>query len=312
MADPTGRREAERGRPPASLYTAEALEACERALATVVAKVGAWGPRLVLFGGLAPRYLVGEVPEGLEPHTGTELDVVVGVAVLGEDEEVYTKLQEELTDAGFSPQSNRSFAWERDVDGVPVVLEFFCPVDEGDRPGRLRRNPGGDAGSKVLAIQMKGAELAGEDCTPRTIEAQLLDHGGRRSVDVNVVNLLPFIVLKAFALESRDKEKDAYDLVWTLSAFGEGPASAADTAAESPIADHELVREAMEVLYARFAGVEDQGPSNYARFLLERPRPRATQARSLGRWIWLRSWTALRSTRSSVEAGRASVACVFG
>jgi hypothetical protein len=129
-------------------------------------------------------------------------------------------------------------------------------------------NPGGDAGSKVSAIQMKGAELAGEDCTPRTIEAQLLDHGGRRRVDVNVVNLLPFIVLKAFALESRDKEKDAYDLVWTLSAFGEGPASAADTAAESPIADHELVREAMEVLYARFAGVEDQGPSNYARFFI--------------------------------------------
>jgi hypothetical protein len=238
-------------------------------LATIVTKVGAWGPRLVLFGGMAPRYIVPNPPEDLEPHTGTtDLDVVIGVAVLDEDGSAYTKLQEELTKAGFSPRPEASFAWERAVGGVPVVLEFFCPVEEGGRPGRLRRNPGGEAGSRISAIQMKGAELAGEDCAPRTIETEMLDEGGRRGVEVNVVNLLPFIMLKAFALESRDKEKDAYDLVWTINAFGDGPASAAAAAAESPIAEHPLVAEAMELLAQRFSSLEDQGPSNYARFFL--------------------------------------------
>jgi DNA topoisomerase VI subunit B len=216
-----------------------------------------------------PRYLVPEPPEGLEPHTGTtDLDVVIGVAVLEEDESVYTKLQEELTRAGFAPRTDASFAWERRVDGISVVLEFFCPVEEGGRPGRLRRNPGGDAGSSISAIQMKGAELAGHDCSPHTIEAEILDHGGWRGVDFNVVNLLPFIVLKAFALESRDKEKDAYDLVWTLNAFGDGPASAADAAAMSPIAENPLVTEAIEILTESFERVDSQGPSNYARFFL--------------------------------------------
>lgn len=269
MSESTGQYERNETPPPVMLYTPEALEACQRALATIVAKIGAWGPRLVLFGGMAPRYIVPDPAEDLEPHTGTtDLDVVIGVAILDEDESVYTKLQQELTNAGFSPRPDASFAWERAVDGVPVVLEFFCPVEKGSQPGRLRRNPAGEVGSKISAIQMKGGELAGADCTPRTIEIEILDHGGHRRVDINVVNLLPFVVLKAFALESRDKEKDAYDLVWTINAFGDGPASAAEAAAQSPIADDPLVAEAMELLTQRFGRLEDQGPSNYARFFL--------------------------------------------
>lgn len=76
-------------------------------MATIVAKIGKWGPRLVLFRGMAPRYIVRELPE-------------------------------ELENAGFSPRNDASFAWERRVAGIPVVLEFFSPVRKGGRPGRPR------------------------------------------------------------------------------------------------------------------------------------------------------------------------------
>jgi hypothetical protein len=296
MATPPDREpEARDAALPSASYTAEALAACEKALVTVVSRVGSWGPRLVLFGGLAPRYIVDEVPEGVAPHTGTtDLDLVIGLAVLGEEEAVYTKLQQELRNAGFEP-SRESYAWERWVDGVQVVMEFFCPVAPDGEPGRIRRNPGGEAGSTVSAIQLKGADLAGRDCRLRPIECEVLDHGGRRSVEVQVVNLLPFIMLKAFALESRDKEKDAYDLVWTLSAYGRGPAHVAEVAAESPIAREGLVHEAMAILADRFSDLDRQGPSNYARFFLgardepdARDRHRrfalATAQRFLRRW----------------------------
>jgi len=222
----------------------------------------------------------------------------IGVAILDEDKSVYSKLQQELTNAGFSPGAD-SFAWQREVDGIPVVLEFFCPVEEEGEPGRLRRNPGGDVGSRISAIQLKGAELAGQDCSQRSIQTEILDHGGRRRVEVNVVNLLPFIVLKAFALESRDKEKDAYDLVWTISAFGDGPGRAAEAAAESPVAEHPLVVEAMELLDQRFADLDEQGPSNYARFFLgaseddeARDRLRRVAAGAVRRF--LRRWAEVR------------------
>ena len=222
-------------------YTPEALAACEKALRTIVSRIGAWGPRLILFGGLAPRYIVASPPAEME----------------------------ELGNAGFREGEDGSWAWERRVDGVRVVLEFFCPVEPDGRPGTLRRNPGGETGSSISAIQLRGAEIAAADCAVRTLSGEVLDEGGHRDVEVRVVNVLPFLVLKAFALESRDKEKDAYDIVWTLKAFGDwGPASAADAAAESPIADQDEVLAALEILEHSFSDPLSQGPSNYARFFL--------------------------------------------
>jgi len=219
---------------------------------------------------MAPRYIVDSLPLGTDEHSGTtDLDVVIGVEIDVAEAGVYTKLQEELKKADFSPSKEGSFAWERRVDGVRVVLEFFCPVEQDGQPGRLRKNPGGEVGSQVSAIQLRGAEIASEDCTTIVLSGEVLDHGGQREVEVQVVNILPFLVLKAFALATREKEKDAYDIVWTLNAYGQdGPRSAAKAAALSPIANSDEVEEAMTILADRFDEVDSQGPSNYARFFL--------------------------------------------
>lgn len=250
-------------------YTPEALAACEKALRTVVSRIGTWGPRLVLFGGLAPRYIVDSPPPEVGEHSGTtDLDVVVGLEFGVDGEGIYTKLQQELTKTGFGATRDGSWAWERRVDGVRVVLEFFCPVAPGGEPGTLKKNPGGALGSRISAIQLRGAEIVGADYLAVDLSGEVLDHGGEREVTIRVANILPFIVLKAFALE-RDKEKDAYDIVWTLDAYGEkGPASAAEAAAESPVADLDTTAAALVLLEAAFTAPESQGPSNYARFFL--------------------------------------------
>ena len=246
--------------------------------------------------------MVKSPPPELKEHTGTtDLDVVIGVEIDIADEGVYSKLQEELKKTGFSPSKRGSFAWERKVDGVRVILEFFCPVEPEGAPGDLKRNPGGEAGSSVSAIQLRGAEMAAADCTTVTLSGEVLDHGGCREVEVHVANILPFLVLKAFALVTRDKEKDAYDIVWTLQAFGEaGPASAAEVAAQSPVVDREEVTEAMAILEEHFAELNGKGPRNYAGFFLggrddaeeERMRlrrdARGTVQAFLARWTELR------------------------
>jgi hypothetical protein len=38
---------------PQHLYTPEALEACEKALRTILTKIGPWGGKLILIGGMA-------------------------------------------------------------------------------------------------------------------------------------------------------------------------------------------------------------------------------------------------------------------
>lgn len=91
---------------PRAEYTPQAVEACEKALRTLLTRIGPWGTQLVLIGGMAPRYLVGCMPAALPPHVGTtDLDVVVGVALETNEEEAYRTLQKNLIECGFtSPQ----------------------------------------------------------------------------------------------------------------------------------------------------------------------------------------------------------------
>jgi len=67
---------------PQLLYTPKALAACEKALRTILKKIGPWGTQLILIGGMAPKYLVGNAPKDIKEHVGTtDLDVVVGVSL---------------------------------------------------------------------------------------------------------------------------------------------------------------------------------------------------------------------------------------
>ncbi len=260
---------------PRDSYPSAAVEACEKALRTLLAHIGPWGDRIVLFGGLAPVYLVPEPPTDMEPHVGsTDLDVVVGVTITDDSDEAYRTLQRNLRDSGFSPSrdpdsgAERSYAWQRSVDGINVVIEFFCPVAPDGQPGRLRRNPRSSVGSHISAIQLRGAELAGQDCIQVHLSGDTLDEGGSRDVNLFVANLLPFVVLKAFALSERVKEKDAYDVVWALSAAEGGPEGAARMTRRSPISGHAETQAGIEALREAFRETGSTGPSLYARFFL--------------------------------------------
>jgi hypothetical protein len=286
---------------PRLVYTPEALAACEKALRTILTNIGPWGTRLFLIGGMTPRYLVGTVPQEMREHIGsTDLDIVVGVTLATEEAEAYRTLQLNLRASQFAPARNpdtgqeETFRWERNVDGVRVLLEFFCPVG-GGQPGQLLRNPGENIGSRISAVRTRGAELAGLDHFEVTLHGELLDHGGiQEAVIARVGNLLPFVVLKAFAIDERNKSKDSYDLVWTLNAYKEGPRSCVERIAESPVINHPDVPVVINHLRTHFQTPEHRGPSQYAIFELttidedQRARLRrfahGTLAEFLGHW----------------------------
>ena len=262
-------------RNPRAQYSPEALAACEKALRTILTKVGPWGGQLTLIGGMAPRYLVGDLSAEISEHVGTtDLDVVVGVSLSTEEEEAYRTLQQNLKEARFVPSRNpttgqeETFRWERQVDGVRVQLEFFCPVGIGT-PGQLLRNPGNNVGSRISAIRTRGAELAGLDYVTVTLAGELLDYGGiQEGVAARVANLLPFLVLKAYAIDERDKAKDSYDIVWILNAYRKGPGSAVEDIAKSPVLGHPDVPVAINHLRNHFRTHLHRGPSQYAIFEL--------------------------------------------
>lgn len=78
---------------------------CERALVTLLGDIGPWSERVYLAGGLAPRHIVGTLPEGARPHVGTtDVDLVIGLAVGDESPEAYRTLENNLRKATFNPK----------------------------------------------------------------------------------------------------------------------------------------------------------------------------------------------------------------
>jgi hypothetical protein len=88
-----------------SAYDEETTARCERALVTLLGDVGPWGNRVYLAGGLAPRYIVGSLPEGARPHVGTtDVDLVIGLTVDDESDEAYRTLENNLRKSRFEPE----------------------------------------------------------------------------------------------------------------------------------------------------------------------------------------------------------------
>jgi hypothetical protein len=242
---------------------------CERALVTLLGNLGPWRERIYLAGGLAPRYLVGQLPEGARAHVGTtDVDLIIGLALGDETPETYRTLQDNLKKSDFK-QTEPSFRWSRDVEGVAVVVEFLCETDAVE-PGRIFRPKGEFTGSSFGAFNVRGAHLVREDFIEREIEGERLDGGGRSKITVRVANVLSYTVLKTFAFQDRHENKDAYDLVFTLLNYPDGPGPAGQAAASSPVRTHPQVAEALLLLEERFRDVGQDGPNAYASFLAAR------------------------------------------
>ena len=250
---------------------------CERALVTFIGDIGPWSTRVVLVGGLAPRYLVGSVPPGASQHVGTtDVDLVVQLAV-EHDFETYATLATNLKNSGFSPGRD-SYQWSRQVEGSTVSLEFLCETDQVNA-GKIHRTKH-HTGSRFAAVNIPGAQLATQDFIEATVEAERLDNGGLSTVTFRVAGLLAYIVLKILAFQERHHDKDAYDLVYTLVNYPNGgPPAAGRAAATSPIREAPQAFEALRLLKERFINVDRDGPNAYANFFPNTHDPQDTARR---------------------------------
>jgi hypothetical protein len=247
-------------------YDEVATTRCERVLITLLGDLGPWRERIYLAGGLAPRYLVGQLPAGARPHVSTtDVDLIIGLALGDETPETYRTLQNNLEKSRFE-QQEPSFRWARSIDGVTVFVEFLCETDAVPA-GRIFRPRGESTGAKLGAFNVRGAQLVRDDFIERRLEGERLDGGGQSQVSVRVANVLPYSVLKIFAFQDRHENKDAYDLLFTLFNHEGGPRSAGQLAATSPVAQQPAVVDAIALLEQRFRDADQDGPNAYASFL---------------------------------------------
>lgn len=272
-------------------YTTLHTDLCERTLVTLLRGLGPWKAGVYLAGGLVPRYLIARWPEaqdGPPAHAGTtDVDLVLDLQMLA-SVDAYRRLEQNLKALGFVRGTNdegraQHFSWRKPVGGgITVVVDLLCDagLDEGGQTAEL---PGE---RRLSALKIPGGHLVVEDHVVVELTATLLDERGVATETVRVCNIVPFVVLKVLAYEDRFEEKDAYDLVYCLMHYGQGPKDVAaqfvDRLARWP--EEPLLPRAVEILRTRFAsdertpGARKDGPTSYARFLAD-PGRRERDAR---------------------------------
>jgi hypothetical protein len=115
----------------------------------------------------------------------------------------------------------------------------------------------------LQARKARGADLVFDSPVEMTLDGTL-PGGARDSVTLRIAAVVPFIVMKSMALDSRLKEKDSWDIYYCLRHYPGG--TEAVVAALRPHADEGLVREGLEKLAKHFRSVDSLGPTQVADF----------------------------------------------
>jgi hypothetical protein len=240
----------------------EMIELCQMVARSLVAEIGPWGNRCVLFGGLIPGLLVPNPEEPLLPHIGTrDVDLAIRIAALGDDTNMYRTLKNNLKALKLDQSSSPSFEWTRMVDGTKVVVELFVPVGTPDQAGNIQRKPIEKSGSDLTALGIYGLDLIEHDVLEIDNEGPLLDGKGIKVVKLRVCGPAMLIALKAWALKERNKTKDGYDVVWTLKAYG--PEHLARRYHDAGLNETDFGQQALTYLAECFKTHEHTGPEGW-------------------------------------------------
>lgn len=253
-------------------YDPSLAEAVVDQAAGLLKTIGFTSQHVILIGGIVPRLLVPVLDPGIEQHLGTtDIDFCLSIALVEGDTAEYDRIEQGLKRAGFV--SVESWRWRGGPENR-LLVEFFCPAGP-DRPaGELFRPRRAEQpiakhnlGSSLSALALDAGELISEDVQVIQREVELPGGLGRQTADLHVTGIAAFLAAKAAALRGRDKPKDAYDIVWLIEAWPNGPVGAANAVQASPIFAHPDFATALNILEDQFRDIDRAGARAYARFM---------------------------------------------
>jgi hypothetical protein len=185
-------------------YNAEMVAAARSVLIELSNLLGAFRDQIVVVGGWVPELLM---PGG---HVGsTDVDLALDHRHL--DEGSYRTIRELLLGRDYR-QGKQPFIYHRPmrIGGKDDQVQVDLLAGEYDGTGRRHRHQ--DAGG-VQARKARGCDLAFVGPVELTLTGTL-PNGAKDTARVRVASIVPFIVMKAFAMSDRLKEKDAWDIFY--------------------------------------------------------------------------------------------------
>lgn len=223
--------------------------------------LGSFQGKFAIVGGAVPWLLLEDAEMA---HVGTlDVDVGLDAEALGDGE--YAKLVESLQGRGYEQNTElKKFQLVRTVpakdggDDIKVVVDFLMPreaVIEKNKPPII---------DGFAVIKADGAEIALEHYELVEIKADM-PNGGTNSVRVAVASIPALLAMKGFAINNRDKPKDAYDIYYCVRNYPDGLDALAE--ATTPLLENEKAVEGYTYISNKFEELEGYGPTCVRRFL---------------------------------------------
>ena len=236
-----------------------------RTVKSVLIEIGqilaSFNGKFAIVGGAVPWLLLGEADM---PHIGTgDIDLVVDPSALGDGE--YVRLVEALQANGYQQRDNlrrfqlvRTVAARDDGADIDIVVDFLMPRDAEitrNRPPLINQ----------FAVQRAhGADLALKFYQMVAIDGDMPD-GGRNRVRIAVASIPALLAMKGYAIDRRQKRKDAYDIYYAVRNFPGGVDAL--VRATRPLLDVRSAREGYTLIAGKFRDAEDFGPTSVRQFV---------------------------------------------
>ena len=197
-------------------------------------------------------------------HVGTlDVDLCLDAEALGDGE--YARLVESLQAQGYNQgDDSRRFQLVRTVPArgggpdIPVFVDFLMP-----REVQLAKNTP-PLVSEFAVQRAAGADLALEFYEMISIEGEM-PGGGRNRVRIAVASIPALLAMKGYAIANRLKQKDAYDIYFSIRNFPGGLDALVE--ATAPLLEVDTAREGYRLLSEKFRDVDDFGPTSVRQFV---------------------------------------------
>lgn len=239
-------------------YDDASVKAARSAIIELMTVLGEYREEIVLVGGWVPFFSINEPDDPLDRHPGSaDVDILLDHREL--EEAGYETIAKRLEEAGYESAGEQPFQFSKTISGVVVSIDLLAGVYAGT--GKKHRT---QKVQDVKARKARGADLVFEiGPDKREISGRLPD-GSHDSVVVPIASVVPFVIMKCFAMDERMKLKDPFDIWYVVKRYPGG----VDALVEAFRAhlNHGLVKQGLKILSRKFERVDSWAPTQVGSF----------------------------------------------
>lgn len=243
-------------------YDDRTSEAVRSVLVEIGQTLGSFRGKFAVIGGSVPWLLL---EDSEMRHVGTlDIDISLdGKALAAGD--AYVDLVDALRGQGYAArdalkyfQMVRTVAAKDDGPPIDVIIDFLRPYDvelDKHRPALT---------TEFATQRASGADLAHIFYKMVAIEGTM-PKGGTNRVMIAVASIPALLAMKGFALEGRYKQKDAYDVYFSIRNY---PGGIEELVTDCrPLLEHESGRTGFAHIVEKFADPDGYGPTCVRHFV---------------------------------------------